>query len=34
MAALVALPRGLPGDTKLCGDLGPAEAQVRGAVDE
>jgi len=34
MAALVPLPRGLSGDAKLCGDLGPADAEVDGVVDE
>jgi len=34
MAALVPLPRGLPGYTKLCSDLGPADSEVDGVVDE
>ena len=34
MAALVPLPRGLPGYTKLYGDLGPADSEVDGVVDE
>jgi hypothetical protein len=34
MAAPVPLPCGLPADTKLRGDLGPADAKVDGAVNE
>ena len=34
VAALVPLPRGLSGDTKLCGHLGPADSEVNGAVNE
>jgi hypothetical protein len=34
MAALVPLPRSLPGDTKLFGDIWPADAKVDGAADE
>lgn len=32
--AVVPLPRGLPSDAKLLGDLGPADAEVDSAVDE